>query len=187
MPTDPAAKSPVRGLVAAVLLAGAGLTPALAGSSPAPTPADALEADRRAVWQSEEAFAAAFAARDPERFATFVADDAVFSGRTDLRGKAAVVEAWTQLMTAGPTAPFSWRPTRVLVHGDTALSSGPIHGADGSFSGAFTSVWQRQADGSWKVVIDGAAPCVDPATRQVPAPAPAPTPPPTPGATPGGG
>ena len=176
MSKHPSPESSTRRLVAAVMLAAAGLAPVFARNAPAPAAADALEADRQAVWQSEEEFAASFAARDPERFAAFVADDAVFSGRTDLRGKQAVVEAWTQMMQAGPTAPFSWRPTRVLVQGDTALSSGPIYGADGAFSGAFTSVWRRQADGSWKVAIDGAAPCSHPSARPAPAAAPAPSP-----------
>jgi ketosteroid isomerase-like protein len=154
--------------------AGFALASVLGASPDTSAAADALEADRQAVWSSEEGFAAAFAARDPQRFATFVADDAVFHGGGELRGKAAIVDAWTKLMTAGPVAPFSWRPTRVLVHGDVALSSGPITGSDGAFGGAFTSVWKRQPDGTWKVAIDGAAPCAGPGAAP---PAAAPTPP----------
>jgi ketosteroid isomerase-like protein len=127
--------------------------------------ADSGEAERLAVWQAEEGFAAAFAARDPERFAAFIADEAVFAGaNTLLRGKAAVREAWTRMMLDGPAAPFSWRPTRVLVTGDVALSSGPVLDPAGNWVGGFTSVWRRQADGAWKVALDGAAPCQAPTT-----------------------
>jgi ketosteroid isomerase-like protein len=137
--------------------------PAVAPGGAAADPADPGEADRQAVWQAEEGFAAAFAARDPERFAAFVAEDAVFAGAdTLLRGKAAVRAAWTRMMLDGPVAPFSWRPTRVLVTGDVALSSGPVLDPGGKWLGAFTSVWRRQPDGAWKVVLDGAAVCQAP-------------------------
>lgn len=150
----------------------------------AATTADPGEADRRAVWETEEAFAASFAARDPERFATFLAEDAVFTGaRRELRGKAEIAEAWKGMMLAGPEPPFSWRPTRVLVHGDVALSTGTVHDPSGRWIGAFTSVWQRQPDGSWKIVLDGAAPCEQRAVEQA---APEATPSPSPTANPPG-
>lgn len=141
--------------------------PAVDPGPSAADPTDPGEVDRLAVWQAEEGFAAAFAARDPERFAAFVAEDAVFAGaNTLLRGKAAVREAWTRMMLDGPAAPFSWRPTRVLVTGDVALSSGPVLDPAGNWVGAFTSVWRRQPDGAWKVALDGAAPCQVPTTER---------------------
>jgi ketosteroid isomerase-like protein len=150
-----------------------------AGAAGAPT-ADANEALRAAVKATEEAFAKAFADRDRERFFSYVHPDAVFIGGTRaLRGKAAVVERWSRFFAA-PKAPFSWRPVVVEAHGDLGVTQGPIYDADGKYVGGnFSSVWQRQADGSWKIVFDGAPPCEElgkPAPAAAPAPAPTPKP-----------
>ena len=132
-----------------------------APAAPHAPPATLTDAER-SLWQTEEAFAAAFATRDPEKFASFVADDAVFAGRTLLRGKAAVREAWTKMMTSGPVPPFSWRPSRAMVAGDVGTTSGPVYDPSGKWIGGFHSVWRRQGDGSWRIVLDSGASCEEP-------------------------
>ena len=112
-----------------------------------------LEAEVRAA---ETAFAKTMADRDSKAFATFVADDAVFFGRTAVtRGKQAVVESWAGLFE-GPNPPFSWSSETAVVldSGTLALSAGPVVGADGKRFGTFNSIWRRDKDGSWKVVFD---------------------------------
>jgi ketosteroid isomerase-like protein len=54
---------------------------------------------------TETAFAKTMADRDYAAFATFIADDAIFFGRTERRGKPAIVEAWKSLYE-GKDAPF---------------------------------------------------------------------------------
>lgn len=131
-------------------------------AAPQPPPAT-LSAAERSLWQTEEAFAASFAARDPERFAAFLADDAVFNGASVLRGKAAIRAAWTTMMTRGPVPPFSWRPTIALVTGDLGMTHGPVYDPSGKWVGGFHSTWKRQGDGSWRIVLDsGAPPCGEP-------------------------
>ena len=116
------------------------------------------------VRQAETAFAKAFADRDQEKFFSFVTEDAHFlSAKRTLTGKKEVREVWSKFF-ADAKAPFSWTPERVVTtaKGDIGLSIGPIHDPDGKLIGYFSSVWQRQADGSWKVIFDGpgsALPC----------------------------
>ena len=115
--------------------------------------ADAIEEVRNA----EIAFAKAFADRDQVRFFSFVLDDATFLGpKTVLGGKPEVMRVWSGFFKP-EKAPFRWAPERVVVNaaGDLGLSTGPVHDPDGKQIGNFSSVWQRQKDGSWKVLFDG--------------------------------
>lgn len=117
--------------------------------------------------QAEIDFAKAFADRDIEKFFSFVLEDAHFLGpQGTLSGKAKVKEGWSQFFE-GEKAPFSWAPDRVVANaaGNLALSTGPIRDPEGKHIGNYSSVWQKGADGSWKVVFDGpgsALPCPRP-------------------------
>jgi ketosteroid isomerase-like protein len=137
------------------------LAAALLGSTVAPSGVHAqVEVDHELVelvGAREIAFARTMADRDLEAFATFLSDEAIFftgSGRA-LRGKAAVVEAWSRLFE-GADPPFSWAPdvVEVLESGTLALSSGPVLGPDGEQTGRFNSIWRLEADGVWRVVFD---------------------------------
>ena len=114
------------------------------------------------VRAAETAFARSMAHRDPAAFAAMVADEAVFFGTQGvLRGKPAVLAGWKRFFD-GAVAPFSWAPgdVEVLASGTLGFSSGPVYDPKGQRIGTFNSVWQRQRDGSWKVVFDkGCPPC----------------------------
>jgi len=138
------------GLLAVIAFA---MVPVARGEAP-----EALAAKVRA---REAAFAKTMAERDVAAFSTFVAKDAVFLGRTPLRGRPAVVEGWKAYF-AGPKAPFSWQPERVEVidSGTLAVSSGPVYDPEGQRVGTFNSTWRLDEDGEWRVVIDvGCPPC----------------------------
>jgi pimeloyl-ACP methyl ester carboxylesterase/ketosteroid isomerase-like protein len=107
------------------------------------------------VANAERAFAKAFADRDSAKFFAMVAPDANFLGFRTLRGKNAVTKGWSRLFE-GP-APFSWGPERVEVTADgkLGLSTGPIYDTAGIHTGDYSSIWQKQSDGSWKVIFDG--------------------------------
>ena len=111
------------------------------------------------VRAAETAFAETMARRDLAAFATFVGEDAVFIGRTALRGRDAVREGWKQFYD-GAMAPFSWKPetVEVLANGSLALSSGPVFDPSGARTGTFTSTWRRDTDGKWRVVFDKGCP-----------------------------
>jgi ketosteroid isomerase-like protein len=109
---------------------------------------------------SEEAFAKTMADRDHAAFVSFLAEEAVFFGRSgELRGRDAVAEAWKPLFE-GAVAPFSWQPevATVLDSGSLGLTSGPVFAPDGKRIGTFNSVWRREPGGAWKIVFDRGCP-----------------------------
>jgi ketosteroid isomerase-like protein len=114
-----------------------------------------LDSLARQVRESERAFAATMAARDLRAFGTFVSDEALFFGRTVLRGRDSVVAGWSRFFQ-GAAAPFSWEPATVdvLDSGTLALSSGPVRDPAGRQIGTFNSIWRRETDGRWLVVFD---------------------------------
>ena len=118
---------------------------------------------QQVVRETERQFALSMAKRDFAGFQTFLADETVFfhGDREADRGKAAVAARWRAFFNT-PEAPFSWEPdtVEVLDSGTLALSSGPVHDADGRLVGRFNSIWRREADGHWRVVFDkGSAVC----------------------------
>jgi ketosteroid isomerase-like protein len=115
------------------------------------------------VRQTEIAFAKTMADRDHTAFASFLADETVFFGRSVLRGKAAVAEGWKRFYDA-PQAPFSWRPeaVEVLESGGLGYSSGPVFDPAGERIGSFNSVWRREKDGRWRIVFDKGCDCPPP-------------------------
>jgi ketosteroid isomerase-like protein len=120
-----------------------------------PTWCETREQLAQQVRDAENAFAGTMAARDIDAFASFLADDAIFFGRSVARGKAAIVESWKKLYEA-KEAPFSWKSesVEVLDSGTLAHSSGPVLDPQGRRTGTFNSIWRRGSDGRWKVVFD---------------------------------
>lgn len=128
----------------------------LAGPARAETNAEL----REQVRQTEIAFAKTMADRNPAAFALFLAGDTIFmSGGRATRGDKQVAERWKAFFE-GAQAPFSWAPetVEVLDSGTLAMSSGPVRDASGKRTGTFNSVWRREADGKWKVVLDNGCP-----------------------------
>ena len=112
------------------------------------------------VRQTEIAFAKTMADRDQAAFARFLSSEAVFfTTGTATRGPAEVVSRWKKFFE-GPQAPFSWAPefVEVLDSGTLAMTSGPVRDPVGKRVGTFNSVWRREKDGSWKIVLDNGCP-----------------------------
>ncbi len=126
---------------------------------------------QKSLRETETAFAASVANQDRDQFASFIADEAIFVAATVLQGKEAVLEGWAVFF--GDGAPkLVWKPVLVVIQedGELGMTRGPFTveqpGPDGtvmSQSGLFNSIWQRQPDGSWKVIFDtGCPPCQSP-------------------------
>ena len=110
------------------------------------------------VRNAEIAFAKAFADQDYDKFFSFVANDAQFIQRNGavLNGRQAVIDRWGEMFKM-KSAPFSWRPEHVAVtdNGRLGWSSGPVFDEQGMQIGVYTSIWEKQVDGSWKIKFDG--------------------------------
>ena len=111
------------------------------------------------VFAAERAFAKSMAERDEKAFAEHIADEAVFFGRTTLRGKAQVLAGWARFFV-GHQAPFSWEPDQVEVlgSGSLALSTGPVRDPSGKTIARFNSIWRLEAPGVWRVIFDKGSP-----------------------------
>jgi ketosteroid isomerase-like protein len=133
----------------------------VAGCAPSDDPSDVARV-RQQVLETERAFARSMAERDEAAFASFLSREAVFfDGDTALRGSAEIAAAWKQFFETD-AAPFSWEPEQVEVldSGGLALTSGPVHDAQGTLIGRFTSIWRREGANQWRIVFDkGNAAC----------------------------
>ena len=156
-PRSPARPS-IRAAARLAAVAGA-LAAACVGPAGAQVVGQAASLEQQ-VFAAERAFAKTMAARDSAAFATFVSEEGVFFGQAVLRGRREVADGWRRYFE-GAEAPFSWEPEQVVVlaSGTLALSTGPVHGANGERTGTFNSIWRLEPDGAWRVVFDTGCSC----------------------------
>ena len=154
-----------------------GLALLLSACTPAPAPQPAAPPDTRAA--DEEAirglvkdWAAAAQSKDPVKFTSFYADDAVLllEQTPTISGKTAISEAMGPMMQ-DPNFSLTFATTRV----DVAMS-GDLASEQGTFElrisdqtkklvvtkGKYVVVWKKE-NGAWKVIVD--APISDPASN----------------------
>lgn len=107
---------------------------------------------------------AAAGAKNLDKVVSYYADDAaVFApNAAAATTKEAIRSAWKDVL-APAGASSGWKATRVEVakSGDLAYTSGTYDGtmigADGKpakDSGNYLTVWKKQADGTWKILVD---------------------------------
>jgi ketosteroid isomerase-like protein len=121
-----------------------------------------VEAAKRAIKIADLELAKAVADRSLESFVALVDNDAVFFGRDMSRGRDAVSKAWLPFFTDRNLF-LKWHPTEVSVSSsaDLGYSIGEYEriGKDASGNpataiGNYVSIWRKQPDGRWKIVLD---------------------------------
>jgi uncharacterized protein (TIGR02246 family) len=136
-------------------------------TQPAPTPSappDTRAADEAALRALIKGWSASAQAKDAAKFVSVYADDAVvmLANAPDLKGIAAIREGVPAMMQ-DPAFALSFEADEVVVarSGDLAYETGrysmTMTGPDkkpATEKGHYVVVWRKEADGTWKVVID---------------------------------
>lgn len=140
------------------------LTLLLVSSGCARPPQVDLAAAERAIREADVQFSEAAGKRDVEGFKKFLAADAT-TLRPDapvIHGRDAFAERWTPLLS-NPALKIRWEPleARVAPGGDFGYTIGryeitrtEAQATQIVSTGKYVTIWQKQSDGSWKVVHD---------------------------------
>jgi len=150
-----------RSFLLAGILALAGCTQP---AQPPAAPPDTRAADEAAIHAAVTEWSASAQAKDPDKFCSFYAEDAVvmLEDAPDISGKPAIREAIGGMMQ-DPNFSLSFVADRVVVarSGDLAYETGTYaltlsdaKKRPSTEKGNYVVVWQKQADGAWKVVRD---------------------------------
>jgi ketosteroid isomerase-like protein len=122
-----------------------------------------LEAARSAIRGADAAWSDAIAAKNVDEFMKFVADDCVMMApNAPAAAGSENIRAWMMQEMAMPGFSVSWVPSAVDVaaSGDLGYSIGTyqFHALMGETPiddhGKYSTIWKKQADGSWKVAVD---------------------------------
>jgi len=128
-----------------------------------PTAADSKPATTDTLRQLEADFMKAAAERGAEGYMSYYADDAVEvpNGADAIHGKANIAK--TMAFLNDKNNQLTWTPVDagISISGDLGWTSGSYEfrskGKDGKVKieqGKYTSIWKKQPDGTWKVVLD---------------------------------
>jgi ketosteroid isomerase-like protein len=159
----------IRALLVAALVAGSAL-PAAAQGGVSATRFDAAAA-RRAVQDADRALSRSTEAREIEAFAALLDTDTLFVSESGppARGRDAVRRRWAQFFDpAGPS--LTWEPYEgeISSQGDLGYTRGKFlfqgkdpAGKDVTERGEYLSIWRKQPDGAWRVVVDSSVPATD--------------------------
>ncbi len=141
------------------------LEPGAASQSPNPLTDSTANPGKVLLFDLEARFAKDVAARGGAGFASWFADDGVAlgNGAQPLIGKVAIVKSATW---SPKDYQLTWTPTDALMgpSGDMGYTWGHYEGrskdANGNpvvTSGRYITMWRKQPDGTWKVVLDAGA------------------------------
>jgi ketosteroid isomerase-like protein len=126
--------------------------------------ADTKSAIEKALRDLDAQWSAAAGAKDVDKTVSYYAEGAVVMppNASAATTNESIRSAWKEMLTS-PGAAISWKATKVEVatSGDLAYVSGAYEermtdasGKTVNDRGKYLEVWEKQADGTWKVVAD---------------------------------
>lgn len=129
---------------------------------------DDMAAVRRAIDAQNQAWAEATRAGDAAAIARIFADSGVElslrAGKT-WKGHAAILELFTQMYQHPHATEAVVQTDQVILDGPTAIEYGhyrftypPKDGQPQVESGHYVVVWRKQADGTWRILLDTGLP-----------------------------
>ena len=141
-----------------------GMVVGMLGNQAVNAQSDTRATDERAIREAEIAWWKVAVAKDLERTIAFYADDAaMFPPHAPMAtGKEAIRAVWSPLLTT-PGFAISGQTTKVEASrgadlgysiGIYDLTTPDATGKPVTDRGKYVVVWKKQADGSWKVVLD---------------------------------
>jgi ketosteroid isomerase-like protein len=127
-------------------------------------PPDNRAADAAAVQKADADWSAAAQAKQADAWVAFYADDAVVlpPNSPTLTSKDAIHKAIADLL-ALPGLSVSWQTTKAeaarssdlaYTYGTYELTSNDAKGIPTTDHGKYSEVWKKQANGSWKCIVD---------------------------------
>jgi len=127
-------------------------------------PPDTRAADTAAVQKADADWSAAAQAKQADAWVAFYADDAVVLPPNEemATSKDAIRKTITDLL-ALPGLSVSWQTTKAeaarsgdlaYTYGTYELTSNDAKGRPTTDHGKYSEVWKKQADGSWKCILD---------------------------------
>jgi uncharacterized protein (TIGR02246 family) len=129
-----------------------------------PAPPDTRADDEAKIRALDADWVKAVAAKDAARCASLYADNAslMVPGAPIATGKDAIQKAWTDMMaTPGTSLTFSPAKIEVSRSGDLAYDLGDYEetgkdkkGKSQTVKAKYVVIWGKQADGTWKALID---------------------------------
>ena len=141
------------------------LLPSLACTAPAPESTPAPAADGEKILRDLEArFARSVAERDREAFLAFWAGDAAIFPETGgpVVDREKIWEHWAPVLENADVS-LSWEPSRVemAASGDLGYTYGRYEsrgknpeGPAVTHKGCYVTIWRKEKDGAWRVVLD---------------------------------
>jgi ketosteroid isomerase-like protein len=128
------------------------------------TPPDTRAADEAALRRADEDWSKAAGAKDVDKTVSYYADDALVlpPNGAAINTKDAIRKIWNEMLMA-PGFSGGWKTTKVevarsgeigYVSGTWEFTMNDASGKPATDRGKFTEVWKKQADGSWKCVVD---------------------------------
>ncbi len=137
------------------------------GNSPSPTPSAALAEARQAIDKGNAQWIEAWDKADASLLSRLFAEDGILLGRNGkfFKGPQQIFERQKVVMEgAGKGVKSTVTTVDVWLDGETAYETGKYSykyqekGKPVSEEGRYVTVWKRQSDGSWKIIIDMGVP-----------------------------